>query len=68
MRFPTAVGVLVACGLAVAAPVPKAKEKPKPDTEAIQGVWQLDKFDPRQAGQVPPPGIESIRFTFKTAN
>ena len=65
MRFPTAVGVLVACGLAVAAPVPKAKEKPKPDTEAIQGVWQLDKFDLGQAGQVPPPGIESIRFTFK---
>ena len=63
MRFPTAVGVLVACGLTVAAPLPKTKEKPK-DQDAIQGVWQLDKFDIGGAGQV-PPGIESVRFTFK---
>lgn len=34
---------VAACGLAVAAPIPK--DKPKKDEDAIQGVWQLEKFE-----------------------
>jgi len=57
MRFPLAVGVLVAVGVAAAAPVPKKGEKP--DAEAIQGTWVLDKFE---GDDEPPPGVV-INFT-----
>jgi len=64
MRFPLTVGVLVACGLTVAAPIPKEKDKPKKDEDAIQGVWLLEKFEGGPALPV-PPGVQMIRFTFK---
>ena len=53
MRFPLTVGLLVACGLAVAAPIPKEKDKPKKDEDAIQGVWLLEKFEGGPALPVP---------------
>lgn len=62
MRFPLAIGVLTACGLAAAAPIPKEKGKPVKDEEAIQGTWVLDQFEGRGA---PPPDLGPIRFTFK---
>lgn len=63
MRFPLTVGVLAACGLALAAPVPKEKDKPK-DEDAIQGTWQLEKFE--GLDMPPPPDlIGNLRFVFK---
>jgi uncharacterized protein (TIGR03067 family) len=63
MRFPLAIGVLAACGLVLAAPVPKDKDKPTKDEDAIQGVWQLDKFEGMEAP--PPEIIGKLHFVFK---
>lgn len=52
--------VVLAFGVALAAPIPK--DKPKPDAEAIQGVWVLDKFEGEDK---PPPDAGVITFTFK---
>ena len=52
---------VAACGLAIAAPIPKEKDKPKKDEDAIQGVWLLEKFE---GGGAPPPDRGPIRFTF----
>ena len=68
MRFPLTVGVLVACGLAVAAPVPKAKDTAKKDEDAIQGVWKLEKFDIGGAVPFPPGALQAIHYTFKDGN
>ena len=65
MRFPLTVGVMVACGLAVSAPIPKEKDKPKKDEDIIQGVWKLDKYDLGPAVPLPPGGLPPIHFTFK---
>ncbi len=54
--------VALAGGVAVAAPVPKDKGKPKPDTEAIQGTWLVEKFEGDEA---PPPELGPIRVTFQ---
>jgi len=65
MRFPLAVGVLVAVGVANAAPVPKGKPKPK-DEDAILGAWQLETMEVN--GKVLPAATEGMRFTFKKGN
>lgn len=65
MRFLLPVSLLLACGLALAAPIPKDKDKPKKDEDAIQGVWQLDAIDAGPGVPAPPPGGPMIRFTFK---
>ena len=62
MRFFQAVGVLVACGLAVAAPVPKEKDKPKKDGDAIQAVWRLETMEVN--GMTLEAGAEMMRFAF----
>ena len=53
---------VAACGLAVAAPIPKEKDKPKKDEDVIQGTWAMEKFD---GGQAPPAGLGPIQMTFK---
>ena len=65
MRFTFASSVVLAIvvGL-VAAPIPKAK--PPKDEEAIQGTWQIDKFDLGQGVPVPPLDFTQMRFTFKS--
>lgn len=60
MRFRFSFGVLIACAVAVAAPIPKKDDKPKSDSEAILGAWVLDKFEGQDQ---PPPGVV-VKFNF----
>lgn len=65
MRFLATLSTFALLGLAFAAPIPKDKDKPKKDEDAIQGTWQLDTID--LGGVAPPAGqdLKTIRFTFK---
>ena len=64
MRFHLAsLGVLAIVVGLVAAPIPKAK--PPKDEEAIQGVWQVDKFDSDGAPVPSPAEAAQMKFTFK---
>ncbi len=62
MRFLPAVGLMAACGAAIAAPIPKEKDKPKKDEVAILGVWELVTMEVN--GMVLPAGGEMMRFAF----
>ena len=61
-RLASLVVLAIVVGL-VAAPIPKAK--PPKDEEAIQGVWQVDKFDFGPGVPIPPLDFTQMRFTFK---
>lgn len=59
MRLLMTAGVLIAWGVALAAPVPKEKPKVK-DEDAIQGTWLMQKYE----GDDTPPDVGPIRITF----
>ena len=62
MRFPLTVGVLVG-GVVLAAPIPKEKEKPKKDEDAIQSIWELVTTEAN--GVTVPAGADTtMRFAF----
>ena len=62
MMWRLATVAVLACGVVLAAPIPKKDEKPKKDTEAIQGTWQLEKFEGEDK---PPVELSAIKLVFK---
>ena len=62
MMWRLATVAVLACGAGMAAPVPKKDEKPKPDAEAIQGTWRLEKFEGEDK---PPADSGDILLIFK---
>ncbi len=62
MTWRLATVAVLACGVVLAAPVPKKDEKPKPDAEAIQGTWRLEKFE---GAEKPPADAGVILLAFK---
>ena len=64
MRFRLAsLGVFAIVVGLVAAPIPKAK--PPKDEDAIQGVWQVEKFDSDGAPVPSPAEAAQMKVTFK---
>lgn len=62
MRFLLTLGLFWTSAAVLAAPIPKDKDKPVKDEDAIQGTWILEKFDGPNG---PPPDIGQIRMIFK---
>ena len=62
MRYILLAGVLVACSVLSAAPIPKEKGKPVKDDDAIQGMWRVEKYEGTDGP--PPDEVAKARIVF----